>query len=633
MKQIILLSFLLVFTTLSNSIAQTSNYFTEKLVFATNHPILNYGNTTSYLKGMRYETLMATEEDSLVGRYRSYLPQVSQMTNPMPLNEAVEFEMRTAKSMGVDGFKFFVNVDANKYYLNRFIDVIIEYVTVASRKDIDFQFSVCINFPKWTKRRADYLKETTFQRLDQLFKRTNYSKLWLRNNKNEIVVFTTESSKIIQECIPKRDVKYFLDNPAIFKKIAGEYDEIEKRLGTPISIVYHSSFPPNVSYNHLILDHFPALSCVKYSQFYDPGVESIRKICKQRKRPFIQHVFPDQLSTQMILKENDKKVAEKSKLSYTLKKKDVYLKSQSLKLTQGFRDLLGKAVSRDADFIDVSSWNLYEEGSHLAPEMHHGYANGLLLKYYKNIWKTGVENIEKEFVITSYKSYNSTQRADTDIEVRTSLSMYPDKDQDSIEVVTVLNYPADVYCNNKYLGEAKKGISAFYAPKKIGTVTVEVKRKNKVVIGYETPKAIISSPKRMDWLTYSFCNLDEELARDTQNYILDNEMKHMRKRFLLSKEQQGAWRIAAYNRYQSDLLAAQQFGQLPDKYLAARDKNEKKYRADINKIIKDLDYEVWLELEEKAKSVEGIQDMMMPSVLPKELDGYNILPVANPLNN
>ena len=74
------------------------------------------------------------------------LTQVRVMTDPYlanaSLEEAVEFEMRTALRSGIDGFQFYYTLGNDNWD-----EIIKAYFRVADKKNIHFKFTFCISHP------------------------------------------------------------------------------------------------------------------------------------------------------------------------------------------------------------------------------------------------------------------------------------------------------------------------------------------------------------------------------------------------------------------------------------------------------------------------------------------------------
>lgn len=621
-----LLMFLLV---LKSNAQETKSYFQEKIVLAVNSPLLHYSSTMAYLRKMRYENLMGNEESNHKGRYRTYMPLVSNMVNPMTLEDAVAYEMLTAKKMGIDGFKFPIFISANENYVDKCIKIITAYVKTAEERNIDFKFALQVDF-KRNQNNFTELKtyQKTIQYLNSLYKETTYSPKWLRNSSDQIVLFTKTTFHIIDKSIRTKSLESFLNNPSTLIDIKEVFDKIKIEVGTDFSVVYEARFGADINYNNKILDYFPAIIQNQYSTNHSEYSNNINSASSSRNRPLFQVACPERIGSQLFLKENDKKIKEKHKNIDQITAKDVYIKGQNTKLTTTFRKSLESAIRNDVDLIDIYSWNSYDEGTHIAPEVHHRYGYSLLLRYYKHVWKnTEAFPFEKEVVITSYKAYHSKFLNSTNIEMNYKNSTYEEGSEDSIEIISILKEPAEIYCNGDFIGNAKVGLNTFNAPLQLGKVTITAERRNRKFINYQTKKEIVDFPERTDLLTYTFSNLDEEMDKYCLRITNNFEMIQMYNRFIISSSTRRLWKEALNEKYFDLSEALLKNGHKPEKYLPYKENVEKYYRNKVKKFIDEFQYDVWLEMEENAKTNPGIVNFNEPT---KEVfNDYNILQVED----
>ncbi|MBB6463746.1 glycoside hydrolase family 71/99 protein [Flammeovirga kamogawensis] len=605
-------------------------FFPEKVVMALAHPYFNYSGDYAYLKGMRYETTFGLNEDELNGKYRTAVPQVSVMSNPMETEDAFAYEMKAAKLMGIDGFKFEFRPLNNDFYLRRFKKIITTYIKVAEEREIDFKFSLTIVMDRKASISADELLSKTKSSLTEIITLADLSDKWLRTGNDKIIIFTKGTQKVIDEGLSKNYSKNFVNNPDLMKRVAEQYAYLKDGMPDDLAFVYQSSALANNHLTNLILDYFPAVYSLKGIQSYKKGVEAIRKVCKNRGRAYIQCAFADQQGVQMFRRTDKAKLTEGSSIAKSTEVGDAFVKANNHKLTSTFRTMMGKSVEHNADMIFIDSWNYFDDGSHFAPELHHGYGLGLLLKYYKNVWKGNPNPIDEELVITSYKSNDILDlHKNKGVDVFLINKFHKREALDSIEVVTLLKTEAEVYCNNTYLGFAPAGLHAFYIKKEKGNVSIEVKRDRETIIAYDTPKEIALSSDKTDYLTYIFTNFDRSYASLFQNLILDVEMQKMRKRFLISGTQQLEWKLAAGECFYNNLEAMLSYGHDSGKYIATKEKNYKKYKLQIKNILSGMDYNIWLELEESAKNNQGI--LSLEDEGNGVLKGYNILEATQSL--
>ncbi|MBD0401972.1 hypothetical protein [Flammeovirga sp. EKP202] len=608
-----------------NSVQETAEvFFPEKVVMALNHPYYNYSINDAYLKGMKYDATFGDPNSKEY--YRTTVPLVSIMTNPMENSDAFEFEMKSAKLMGIDGFQFELRPSAGDYYLNRFKKIFTDYVKVAEDNNIDFKFSIVVDMKRSKKMPVSLLLMKVGNTLNELFKATNYSKKWLRTGNNKVVVFLKYPQKVMDEGFGKKYVEPFIANPNLIKNVAEVYESLRKGLVDDVAFVYQADHVADPQLVNQILDYFPAIYTSSSTQNYALGIERLAEVCKERNRPFIQCVFSELKGTKRYDVHTDKKLSTMKGKTSKMADKETYVRAHNYKMTSMLRDLLEKGIERDADMLTVYSWNFFNRGTHFAPELHHGYGLGIILNYYKNRWLNSDKELENEVVLISFKNFlpgELNQTKGVKVKFREKEQLYLN-DLDSVEVVTQLKEGGEVYFNNQYMGFAPKGIHAFYALKEKGKMEVKVKREKLTVLEYTTPKEVIGKQSYTDFLTYSFSNLDDFYATANQNIILENEMNSMRNRFLISKVDEVKWRNAATKRFSDNLTAMYQYGLSSNKYLEIQEKNYKKYKQQIKEILTEFNYSIWLELEESAKKQEGIP--MFEDNQNEALKGYNILP-------
>ncbi|NME70438.1 hypothetical protein [Flammeovirga aprica] len=631
MKDHFLLQIILLFFTAQSAlyaqdpIQKTAEvFFPEKIVLAQNHPFFNYSVNDAFLKGMQYESIFSKTDSKEY--YRTTVPLVSLMSNPMENSDAYEFEMKSAKLMGIDGFQFELRPLGGEYYLSRFKKIFAEYIKVAEVKNIDFKFSIIIDMKRNKKVPVSLLLSKTESTLNELFKMTNYSKKWLRTGDNKVILFTKTPQKVIDQGLKKKYASAFIKNPNLILELAEVYHSLQKGLIDDVAFVYQADYVSNDVLTNQILDFFPAIYTLSSAQNYDKGISGLEALCRKRNRPFIQCVVPDMQSVKPYDISTKQKLPSGVEGTIKGRGENNYVKAHNYKMTSVLRDLLEKGVKRQADLLYVTSWNYYNRGSHFAPELHHGYGMGLLLKEYKNKWLKNQATLEEEAVIVSFKNFlpgEFNKNKGMKINFRNK-EKYQIQDMDSVEVVTILKEKSGVYFNNQYLGIAPKGTHAFYVEKPKGKMEVKVKRARRTILQYSVPKEIDGKQTVTDFLTYTFSNLDENYARQNHDIILNNEMRMMRNRFLISNEDEKKWRKASSERFFDNLQAMYNYGIASNKYIEIQAKNYKKFKQQIKEILTEFNYGIWLELEESALKNQGIP--MWEDNQNEALRGYNILP-------
>jgi hypothetical protein len=148
-----------------------------------------------------------------------------------------------------------------------------------------------------------------------------------------------------------------------------------------------------------------------------------------------------------------------------------------LDLSRGFRRRLELAVELDAPVINLTTWNDYPEGHHLAPEINHNFGFAMLLQHYKAKWRGRPASGPREAAIAFFKKYpHATRPRPHDIEVDIRKRNAPPSAEDAIEVVTILDAPARLTVNAGAPVDVAAGLVETRVPMAPGPVRVRVTR-------------------------------------------------------------------------------------------------------------------------------------------------------------
>ncbi|MCX5381525.1 glycoside hydrolase family 71 protein [Streptomyces sp. NBC_00091] len=159
--------------------------------------------------------------------------------------------------------------------------------------------------------------------------------------------------------------------------------------------------------------------------------------------------------------------------------------------TATLRSTWTHAIEDGADWVQLTTWNDYSEGSQFAPSLHNGYAYLDLSSYYLTRFKTGgwPEIVRDTLYLTS-----RTQFADADPTGDQSLVMALRKGsaapRDTVEVLSFLTAPGTV---RTAVGPARAehgapaGVHAELLPLRPGTSSAEVVRDGKGAARVELP--------------------------------------------------------------------------------------------------------------------------------------------------
>ena len=109
-----------------------------------------------------------------------------------------------------------------------------------------------------------------------------------------------------------------------------------------------------------------------------------------------------------------------------------------------------------------------------------------------------------------YKKYKHDVVPIYNFPIHTKRSAGESSLEDYIEVLSILNEPAQVFINGKLAGEVGSGLESCKISSELGKVRVELKRKGEVVKTVLSPLAITDRPLRTDRLTYMYSSRFQE---------------------------------------------------------------------------------------------------------------------------
>jgi glycosyl hydrolase family 71 len=417
-------------------------------------------------------------------------------------DQAVEFEMRAAKRIGIDGFQFYYPMG------DLVMDTIIEaYFRVAQEKNIDFKFTFCI-----CPFGIDGLDEN--QKLLHYAIRINKilndvgrdNPRWLRTPDGRLIVYLWYGDKIADYPAD------MLGRPSYFY-IADAYRRLANACSDKFACVF-SINKENMDKPTLddLLDYFPAVWLWTEAYEHKGEQDMVAAYCKKRKRTYTASLFND-FYTSKVLKPNDETWPILSNAeSESVGLGGMQRKYMGVGLSTTFRRLFEFAIKDNDNLVNVITWNDYPEGHHMAPEVNHNFGFAVLLNYYKALWE-GKPNpyADRDVAIAFFKKYKSDVTPKPyKVSVETIGRTLPDLPtptinaiEDSIEVVTILPQPGQLVVNGETV-DAPAGLSVHRFKSQPGAVSVAVQRNGVVTKSFVTPEWITDAPLRTDRITYTF---------------------------------------------------------------------------------------------------------------------------------
>ncbi|MET0637657.1 MAG: endo-1,3-alpha-glucanase family glycosylhydrolase [Chitinophagaceae bacterium] len=480
----------------------------------TDHKLVIAHNMTNIIryKGHRMEdscdpTYYSPRENitAALGGLTQVLPMSALFLADSSLEAAVEFEIRAAMQSGIDGFQFYYTLggeDADK--------IILTYLNVATKKQLDFKFTFCISHPSGSTEASRINRFATRMNLilDQVGRSNPH---WLRTPDGRLILYTWygETLADTSNASPEQPAPLLM---------ARAYNKLEQAVKDSFAVVLSINEFISVSKLNSYLDYFPAvwLWTLPYSTGYIG--EMVWKECSKRKREFTGSAFPG-FYTSKLLKKGTWEMYHTAAGATSAGIEKTERKYIVTGLSENFRKQWEFAIAKDVSIMNIITWNDYPEGHHLAPEINHNDGFSLLLLYYRAQWKNLPTPFgDRDILITFYKKYNRMIDP-SPYNIPVIQIEKPGTDpgiEDSIEVVTILPNHAEIRIG-KQVKEAGAGLQSTRFTATAGKVRVELKRNGTTVERIECPEWITINPYRTDRITYSFSNQTDEFYKKLFN--------------------------------------------------------------------------------------------------------------------
>lgn len=414
------------------------------------------------------------------------------------LEAAVEFEMLTAKKMGVDGFQFYYPIRQR----GPDDEIIKAYFKVATEKNIDFKLTLCPSHPSGLTEEikiADYAK-----RINGILDEVGHDNPhWLRTPDGRLIIYLWYGEQLA-------DIPADLAGKTRAYYAARAYKKLGDAIGEKLACVI--AFNHEVSKEELndYLDYFPAtwMWTIPYTENYVGKM--VADECTRRQRNFTGSTFLE-FYTSKLLPPGTWDMYNYAEDAANAGMSKIERRGIITGLSYNYRKLLEFAVEKDVQIINLITWNDYPEGHHLAPEANHNYGFSVLLNHYKSIWKgEPIPTSDRDVAIVFFKKYNHTIKPyPFNVPIVNIGASMDEAFEDSIEVVTILPKAAEVTLNGKTV-TVKPGLISTKFEQRPGKVELTISRKGKTTVDFFTPEWITDKPYRTDRLIYSFCS---EFAR------------------------------------------------------------------------------------------------------------------------
>lgn len=436
-----------------------------------------------------------------LGGIHQTVPMAALHLKDADLTKAVDFEIRAARQLGLDGFQFYYPLTDNTRLLTHAYNPIIrEFIRLSDQRYPGFRISICLSHPFTGKPVPEAERIAKWSEpVRQLLADTSKSKAWLRTVRGSLLLYLWVGDQLAE------GVGNLAYNREQMNRVGAAYRKFSKAVGTPIDYVYQVRRPEiDPPYVDAILKNFHAVWGWTASEENIEFWDYLAKRCKQAGVVYTQTVYPDYYTS---------KVYRKGKHDYNFLTTKQAIETGVEGLERHYRvtdlaqtqiKLLQRAIKHDVPIINYATWNDYPEGHHLAPEAAHNFGPSLLLRHFKRQWKTGTQTVERDEAIVFFKKHRHDAKPRFQIALEIKSANKDVANEDRIELVTLLTEPAECFINVRSFGIVPAGLQVNSIPSAPGAARVRIEREGKTIISFETPVAITEKPLRTDRLTYSY---------------------------------------------------------------------------------------------------------------------------------
>ncbi len=452
-----------------------------------------------------------TGSTAALGGLHQTVPMASLYLKEADLTKAVDFEIRAARQLGVDGFQFYYPLGDNTRALEKTYNQIVrEFIRQSDTSYHGFKISLCLSHPRTHRSSTEAERIALWSPpIRSLVEATRDSPAWLKSESGSLLFYLWVGDALAD------GVNGRANTPDQIRNVGQAYRRLSNVIGTPIEYIYQVRRPQiDPPYIDSIVKTFPAVWGWTASDENFEFWGYLARRCREEGCVYTQTVYPDYYTS---------KVYRKGDTNHSILSTDQAVKAgldgierhyRVTNLAQTQIRLLQRAIDNDVPIVNYVTWNDAPEGHHLAPEINHNFGPALLLKHFKRQWQSGETEVVRDEAIVFFKKYRHDAKPRYAVHLKIKSANQSLAEEDRIELVTLLTKPAECYVNDHSFGTVEKGLRVHSIPSQPGPVRVRAVRHGRPIISFETPQSISESPPRTDRLTYSYSSaFDREFAQ------------------------------------------------------------------------------------------------------------------------
>jgi hypothetical protein len=230
---------------------------TQKLVIA--HYMTDMVPRTEYPLTRWIDPELADPNGSTaaIGGINQTIPMATVHLKEADLTKAVDFEIRAARQLGVDGFQFYYPLGDNTRALTDFYNEVIgQFLRLSETRYRGFKVSLCLTHPGSQRATTETERISLWsQPIRSLVSKTKDSPAWLRSDSGSLLFYLWVGDPLAD------GVDHLAGTPAQIRKVGQAYQRLAEAVGTPIDYVYQVRRPIiDRPYVDSIVETFPAVS-------------------------------------------------------------------------------------------------------------------------------------------------------------------------------------------------------------------------------------------------------------------------------------------------------------------------------------------------------------------------------------
>ena len=439
-----------------------------------------------------------------VGGLHQTKPMAFMHLPDMDLTDAVDFEIRAALQLGVDGFQFYYPlIDSTATLAPRYNQIIRTFLRLSETRYPGFRVSLCLSHPGSQKATSEAERISLWSpSIRNLVQATRDSPAWLRTDSGALMFYLWVGDALAD------GVGNLAQTPEQIRQVGQAYQRLSRAVGTPIEYVYQVRRQEiDLPYIDSIARTFSAVWGWTASEENIEFWDTLAGCCKETGCLYTQSVYPDYYTSKVYRKGSNDHAILSNDLALKIGLEGIERHYRVTNLADTQIQLLRRAIQHDVRIINYVTWNDFPEGHHLAPEVHHNFGFSVLLRYFKQQWKDPEVPLREDQAVVFYKKYRHDVKPEYSVALKIKSENKNVADEDRVQLVTLLRKPAACFLNDRSLGIVREGLQIHSIPSQPGPVRVRIVREGQSEIRFQAPQPISNAPFRTDRLTYSYSSV------------------------------------------------------------------------------------------------------------------------------